>query len=83
MAVEALKEIGRKLGKNDWDFSKDPCSGEGTWTANVVKGFESFVTCDCSFDHNTTCRIVRMYEIQLSFFPSPFTENIWLLLGSC
>lgn len=59
--VVALKEIGRKLGKKDWDFSKDPCSGEGSWTvANAVKGFESFVTCDCSFDRNTTCRVVSM-----------------------
>lgn len=69
MAVEALKEIGRKLGKKDWDFSKDPCSGEGNWTvANAVKGFESFVTCDCSFDRNTTCRVVSMYESPLFFF---------------
>ncbi|XP_042010448.1 probable LRR receptor-like serine/threonine-protein kinase At1g07650 isoform X1 [Salvia splendens] len=58
--VEALEEIGRKLGKRDWDFSKDPCGGEGNWTANDGLGVENFVTCDCSFDHNTTCRVVRM-----------------------
>jgi len=23
--VRALKEIGKKLGKKDWDFNKDPC----------------------------------------------------------
>ncbi|MFS7984192.1 hypothetical protein Hanom_Chr11g00983631 [Helianthus anomalus] len=26
IAVNALKEIGRKLGK-DWDFEQDPCHG--------------------------------------------------------
>lgn len=60
--MEALKEIGRKLGKRDWDFSMDPCGGEGNWTGNDGLGSENFVTCDCSFDHNTTCRVVRMYD---------------------
>ncbi|XP_063947818.1 probable LRR receptor-like serine/threonine-protein kinase At1g07650 isoform X2 [Daucus carota subsp. sativus] len=59
--VRALKEIGKKLGKNDWDFSKDPCSGEGNWSIPIVrKGFESSVTCDCSFDANTTCHVIAI-----------------------
>jgi hypothetical protein len=37
IAVEALK----KVGKEDWDFSKDPCSGEGNWSVlDLSKGFE-------------------------------------------
>ncbi|KAK6141204.1 hypothetical protein DH2020_025047 [Rehmannia glutinosa] len=59
--VRALKEIGRRLGKKDWNFSKDPCSGEGNWSVPITrKGFESSVTCDCSFDHNTTCHVVSI-----------------------
>ena len=29
------------MGKEDWDFSKDPCSGEGNWSVlDLSKGFE-------------------------------------------
>lgn len=59
--VRALKEIGKKLGKKDWDFSKDPCSGDGNWSIPITrKGFESFVTCDCSFISNTTCHVISI-----------------------
>ncbi|KAL8506319.1 hypothetical protein ACS0TY_017257 [Phlomoides rotata] len=59
--VRALQEIGRRLGKNDWDFSKDPCSGEGNWSVPITrKGIESSVTCACSFDQNSTCHVVNI-----------------------
>uniref|UniRef100_A0A5B7CA14 non-specific serine/threonine protein kinase n=1 Tax=Davidia involucrata TaxID=16924 RepID=A0A5B7CA14_DAVIN len=59
--VKALRDIGKRLGKIDWDFRKDPCSGEGNWSLAIVrKGFESSVTCDCSFDHNTSCHVVSI-----------------------
>ncbi|KAJ8532208.1 hypothetical protein K7X08_012131 [Anisodus acutangulus] len=59
--VKALKEIAKKLGKKDWNFNKDPCSGEGNWsTAITVKGFESSVACDCSFNNNSTCHITSI-----------------------
>ncbi|KAL0550948.1 hypothetical protein IC582_010016 [Cucumis melo] len=59
--VKALKEIEKKLGKKDWNFNIDPCSGEGKWlVVNGRKGFESSVTCDCSFNRNSTCHIVAI-----------------------
>ncbi|XP_015082804.1 probable LRR receptor-like serine/threonine-protein kinase At1g07650 isoform X3 [Solanum pennellii] len=59
--VKALKVIAKKFGKRDWDFNKDPCSGEGNWsTAITVKGFESSVACDCSFNNNSTCHITSI-----------------------
>ncbi|KAL0301396.1 UNVERIFIED_CONTAM: putative LRR receptor-like serine/threonine-protein kinase [Sesamum radiatum] len=59
--VRALREIARRLGKKDWDFSKDPCSGEGNWTVALTrKGFESNVTCDCTFDQSSTCHVVSI-----------------------
>jgi hypothetical protein len=78
--VQVMKEIGRTLGKKDWDFSKDPCSGENNWTSSVkVKGFESAVTCNCSFANATICHIVSMYVPRSShlclifvFVRSPF-----------
>uniref|UniRef100_A0A2N9J3I2 Leucine-rich repeat-containing N-terminal plant-type domain-containing protein n=1 Tax=Fagus sylvatica TaxID=28930 RepID=A0A2N9J3I2_FAGSY len=59
--VAVLKEIGKKLGKKDWDFGIDPCSGEGNWRVlDDRKGYESNVTCDCTFNHNSSCRVVAI-----------------------
>ncbi|PQQ13751.1 hypothetical protein Pyn_07192 [Prunus yedoensis var. nudiflora] len=61
--VNALKEIGKKLGKKDWDFRKDPCTGEGNWNVSIEgrrKGFESSVICDCTFNHNSSCHVIRI-----------------------
>ncbi|XP_027187823.1 probable LRR receptor-like serine/threonine-protein kinase At1g07650 isoform X2 [Cicer arietinum] len=58
--VKALKEIANKIGKKDWDFGVDPCSGKGNWNASNKKGFESFVICDCSFNHNSSCHVVSI-----------------------
>ncbi|KAA8526742.1 hypothetical protein F0562_009029 [Nyssa sinensis] len=58
--VEALQQIGKTLGKTDWNFSADPCSGQWGWaTQNPVKGFENAVTCNCS-SNNTVCHIVSI-----------------------
>ncbi|WJX72505.1 hypothetical protein P8452_56381 [Trifolium repens] len=60
--VQVMKDIGRTLGKKDWDFSVDPCSGQSNWnTSSVqVKGFENAVTCNCSFANATVCHIVSI-----------------------
>jgi len=64
IAVKALKEIGNKIGKKDWDFGVDPCSGKGKWNvSDSRKGFESSVICDCSFNHNSSCHVVSMYVL--------------------
>ncbi|KAH9745810.1 putative LRR receptor-like serine/threonine-protein kinase [Citrus sinensis] len=57
--VKALKQIGRKLGKKDWNFGVDPCSQKGNWelSSDDKKGFESNVTCDCS---SATCHVVTI-----------------------
>ncbi|WOH05871.1 hypothetical protein DCAR_0625294 [Daucus carota subsp. sativus] len=59
--VKALEEIGKALGKRDWNFSADPCSGEWGWvTLKPVRGSENAVTCNCSFSNNTLCHIVSI-----------------------
>ena len=69
--VQALKEIGKTVGKRNWDFDVDPCSGQRNWTSAVqVKGSENAVTCDCSFANNTVCHVISMYVniLSLSLF---------------
>lgn len=83
--VKTLREIGKRLGKRDWDFKVDPCSGEGNWNVpDTERGFDSSVSCDCSFDNNSTCHVVSMYAFPLIFiclFAWNF-EFCWLVLRS-
>ncbi|KAF2286151.1 hypothetical protein GH714_011001 [Hevea brasiliensis] len=59
--VEALRDIAKTLGKTDWNFSVDPCSGESGWAdLNPVKGSENAVTCNCSFSDATICHIISI-----------------------
>ncbi|XP_014504486.1 probable LRR receptor-like serine/threonine-protein kinase At1g07650 [Vigna radiata var. radiata] len=60
--MKALKDIGSKIGKKDWDFGVDPCSGKGSWNvSDDRKGFQSSVMCDCSFNNNTSCHVVSIF----------------------
>ncbi|KAK3008788.1 hypothetical protein RJ639_014532 [Escallonia herrerae] len=59
--VRALQQIAKTLGKTDWNFSVDPCSGQSKWaTLNPAKGSENAVTCDCTFNNNTVCNVVSI-----------------------
>ncbi|PIN04370.1 Leucine-rich repeat (LRR) protein associated with apoptosis in muscle tissue [Handroanthus impetiginosus] len=59
--VESLQEIARTLGKSNWDFSVDPCSGSSGWlTLPVIKWTENNLTCDCTFANNTICHVVAI-----------------------
>ncbi|KAL2455253.1 putative leucine-rich repeat receptor-like serine/threonine-protein kinase [Forsythia ovata] len=58
--LDALKQIGKTLGK-EWNFSVDPCSGGGNWiTPNAPKGYNNTVTCNCSYESNTICHVVSI-----------------------
>ncbi|XP_042514335.1 probable leucine-rich repeat receptor-like serine/threonine-protein kinase At3g14840 [Macadamia integrifolia] len=62
--VNALRQAAETLGKTNWNFSADPCSGESGWvTPNPAKGFENAVTCNCSDSYNgTLCHVISMEE---------------------
>ncbi|MFQ6667952.1 hypothetical protein Gotur_033796 [Gossypium turneri] len=51
--VEALRSIGKILGA-DWNSIIDPCGRDNSWT------LDQNVTCDCSFNDNTTCHVTHM-----------------------
>ncbi|XP_020579944.1 probable LRR receptor-like serine/threonine-protein kinase At1g07650 isoform X2 [Phalaenopsis equestris] len=57
--VRVLKKIVGKIGKNDWDFSVDPCSGKGNWYMEEGQNANG-IECDCHFDGNSTCHIIRL-----------------------
>ncbi|KAI4333479.1 hypothetical protein L6164_018285 [Bauhinia variegata] len=52
---QALTDIAKTLGKKDWDFSVNPCSGENNWvTPKPLKGFDNSVSCTCN---GTLCHV--------------------------
>ncbi|XP_054815610.1 probable leucine-rich repeat receptor-like serine/threonine-protein kinase At3g14840 isoform X2 [Prosopis cineraria] len=64
--VQALKDIAKTLGKKDWNFQVDPCSGGNGWlTPNPVRGDENNVTCVCSFLHDNNATVCHVTNILL------------------
>nr|XP_029120093.1 probable LRR receptor-like serine/threonine-protein kinase At1g07650 isoform X4 [Elaeis guineensis] len=58
--VNALRRIAEKLGKTNWDFGVDPCSGEGNRSVpDATKVSEMDVFCDCS-SNKSGCHIISL-----------------------
>ncbi|KAL5716575.1 hypothetical protein ACHQM5_018245 [Ranunculus cassubicifolius] len=55
--VEALMEIAKTIGKTNWNFSVDPCSGNSGW---AIPAADDVVSCDCSYVNFTICHVVSM-----------------------
>ncbi|TKY49224.1 leucine-rich repeat receptor serine/threonine-protein kinase [Spatholobus suberectus] len=59
--VQALKDIATSLGKNNWDFNINPCTGHHNWvTPNAKPGEDNNVTCYCSFANDNFCHVVSI-----------------------
>ncbi|CAL5342058.1 unnamed protein product [Camellia sinensis] len=87
--VDALNEIAKKLGKKNWDFSVDPCSGESGWAnRSEPNGFENAVTCGNCTSDNTTCHVVSIIELEeklqvLELVRHSFTKLIRIYVKEC
>ncbi|KAL8268287.1 hypothetical protein R6Q59_002085 [Mikania micrantha] len=58
--VNALKEIAKQLGKEDWDFSLNPCDGNPNWntpTNQNLPRLQNVVNCSCLDD---ACHVVNI-----------------------
>ncbi|XP_077227042.1 putative LRR receptor-like serine/threonine-protein kinase At1g07650 [Tasmannia lanceolata] len=59
--VETLQQIGKTLGKTNWNFNVESCSGESGWiTPGATKYYNNSVICNCSFADNTSCHIISI-----------------------
>ncbi|KAK1424853.1 hypothetical protein QVD17_20193 [Tagetes erecta] len=59
--VNTLKQIAKELGKDDWDFSLNPCDGNDNWNTSTNKNlpqFKNIVNCTCSPDD--ACHVVAI-----------------------
>ncbi|XVF79034.1 hypothetical protein PTKIN_Ptkin14bG0187100 [Pterospermum kingtungense] len=61
---EALESIAKTLGKTNWNFNIDPCSGDKIWdeTSDRNGSYANSVTCgNCVSNNNsTTCHVVSI-----------------------
>ncbi|KAK1399191.1 putative leucine-rich repeat receptor-like serine/threonine-protein kinase [Heracleum sosnowskyi] len=59
--VEALRQSAKTLGKTNWNFSVDPCSGDSGWNATVgLKSPDNAVTCGNCSDNGTVCHVTSI-----------------------
>ncbi|XP_034697442.1 probable LRR receptor-like serine/threonine-protein kinase At1g07650 isoform X2 [Vitis riparia] len=61
--VKALHEIAEQVGKNDWDFSLNPCDGNANWSTPQRKEmpwYNNTLTCNCSYP-NGQCHVVQIF----------------------
>jgi hypothetical protein len=68
-AVAALREIGKQVGKKDWNFSVDPCtSNDSSW--NTTKSdlrplYNNSLNCNCSVG---VCHVDKLYVPFISLY---------------
>ncbi|XP_047310258.1 probable leucine-rich repeat receptor-like serine/threonine-protein kinase At3g14840 [Impatiens glandulifera] len=85
--VETLRQIGSKLGKTNWNFSVDPCSGGSGWFTQPPpdeNNPDNAVVCNCTFSNNTVCHVVSIFLKQQNltgtlpkeFVNLPFLQEI-------
>ncbi|QCE10158.1 serine/threonine-protein kinase PBS1 [Vigna unguiculata] len=72
MTVEALKDIGKRLGKK-WDFSVDPCSGERNWSGN-----DNNITWAYDIHNGTVCHVTRIF-LKSQSLPGMLPQNLFKL----
>ncbi|KAK9051627.1 hypothetical protein SSX86_028255 [Deinandra increscens subsp. villosa] len=59
--LNVLKEIATQLGKNDWNFSLNPCDNITNWSSpwNNDARFSNYVNCTCETDDGS-CHVVNI-----------------------
>lgn len=75
--VEALRIIASKMGNTKWDFNVDPCSRDSSWYTLDDREGELGVICNCAFNRNTTCHVLKikvLYEEMTGIIPPEFAN---------
>ncbi|KAK7858398.1 putative leucine-rich repeat receptor-like serine/threonine-protein kinase [Quercus suber] len=63
LLVQALREIATQVGKNDWNFTVDPCSNESSWAtphSNLRPLYNNSLICNCS-NHSGVCHVIHLF----------------------
>ncbi|KAK7848866.1 putative leucine-rich repeat receptor-like serine/threonine-protein kinase [Quercus suber] len=66
LAVTALGEIADQLGKKDWNFKVDPCTGnDQSWTTTTQVDtyyYNNTLNCNCNISDDGVCHVVELYQ---------------------
>lgn len=63
LLVDALQQITTTMGAKYWRFNNDACRIEMVGvTEKPPKGAQSNTDCECYFENNTVCHVVKLYE---------------------
>ncbi|GKV37082.1 hypothetical protein SLEP1_g45150 [Rubroshorea leprosula] len=83
--LQALKDIAKTLGKTNWNFSVDPCSGESGWFSHPNGLFENSVNCSSGTTPHVVSIVLKVQNLT-GTLPSelvrlPYLQNIDLSLN--
>ncbi|CAN6689606.1 unnamed protein product [Malus baccata var. baccata] len=90
--VEALKEIATQIGKQDWNFSVDPCSNDTNWATPKSVNlplYNNTVICNCSYPDGY-CHVVSIFlkgqdlagVVPPSVAKLPYLKNVFYIISS-
>ncbi|KAH9322382.1 hypothetical protein KI387_017021 [Taxus chinensis] len=81
LIVEALRAIADKMKITKWNFDVDPCSKDSTWYSLSDTDGELGVICNCVFNRNTTCHVIKLkvlYEELQGIVPPELADLTYL-----
>ncbi|GLU18027.1 hypothetical protein SLE2022_343500 [Rubroshorea leprosula] len=83
--LKALRDIAKTLGKTDWNFSVDPCSGESGWFSPPKDRFENSVNCSSGSPPHVVSIVLKKQNLPGTLPPGlvrlPYLQNIDLSLN--
>ncbi|GLT67955.1 hypothetical protein SLA2020_402270 [Shorea laevis] len=83
--LKALQDLAKTLGKTDWNFGVDPCSGESGWFSPPNNRFENSVNCSSGTTPHVVSIVLKAQNLT-GTLPSelvrlPYLQNIDLSLN--
>ncbi|GLT46361.1 hypothetical protein SLA2020_201220 [Shorea laevis] len=83
--LEALRDIAKTLGKKNWNFSVDPCSGKSDWVSSPDDLYENNVTCSNDTPPHVVSIVLKKHSLAGTLPPDlvrlPYLRNIDLSLN--
>ncbi|GLU18030.1 hypothetical protein SLE2022_343520 [Rubroshorea leprosula] len=83
--LQALKDLAKTLGKTNWNFSVDPCSGESGWFSHPNGLFENSVNCSSGTTPHVVSIVLKVQNLTGTLPPElvrlPYLQNIDLSLN--
>lgn len=73
--MTALRAMAKKLDIQFWNFSLNPCSGQGDWNS-IIKPIEKILTCNCSINNISNYCHVTNIKLKTVNLTGPLPEEL-------